>query len=127
MTKKVEAREVAERLRDIKKSAKENKITPSEGWDNLVALANDIDLSESKAADYRKVIVAELNKKEDHGFLVTGTGKDIKATVNDTRYFDDFDVSGLNDADAYEFDFSKNTYKPVTKDAVESVVDKVLK
>ncbi|MHA8110249.1 hypothetical protein ACYATP_01850 [Lactobacillaceae bacterium Melli_B4] len=127
MTRKIEAREVAKDLRDIKKSAKEDRITPSEGWDNLVALADDIDLSESKAADYRKVIVEELNKKEDHGFLVAGTGKDIKKTVNDTRYYDDFDVSGLKDDESYEFDFSKNTYKPLTKDAVESVVDKVLK
>ncbi|MEJ6399789.1 hypothetical protein [Nicoliella lavandulae] len=126
-SEKKEPEEVARRLREIKKSAREDSITPADGWNDLLALSKMVDISQSKAADYRKTLVAELSRKDDRGFLIAGTGREIKAAVNDSKYYKDIDVDGLSDPDAYELDEKRNSYRPIGKDSVESVVDKVLK
>ncbi|UQS87446.1 hypothetical protein MOO44_04640 [Nicoliella spurrieriana] len=125
--KKYAAKEVEHRLNDVKKSAKEDTITPTDGWNTLLNLAETIDHSESKAEDYRKTLVELLSKKDSRGFLLYGTGKEVKQAVNDSKDYKDIDVDGLNDVDAYELDEKKNEYKPLAKDSVEGVVDKVLK
>ncbi|MBW1605177.1 hypothetical protein [Lactobacillus sp. Sy-1] len=125
--KHLETREVEHRLNDVKKSAKEDTITPTDGWNTLLNLSETIDRSDSKAEDYRKTLADLLFKKDSRGFLLYGTGKEIKKAVNDSKDYKDIDVEGLNDVEAYELDEKKNEYKPLAKDSVEGVVDKVLK